>query len=207
MNYTEITNAAKAYSDREDTAVEINLDIFIIMAESRINRILKTREQSTRVYSPIVSEQEYYTLPPDYAGMRNIQINSSDPGATVKSCPMSYISPDQFDAIRSSGKSGIFYTVIASQIQIYPLQESGMTLEIVYYQKVPNLNSTDSTNWLSNGHPDIYLSGILSEIEAFVKNYELSKSWDAKMSRSIDELKESDITETWSGSPMVTRVE
>lgn len=206
MNYTELVTAAKAYADRNDIEVTNNIDTFIIMAESRINRILKTREQSTRVYSPTITDQEYYTLPPDYSGMRNIQLNESDPGSAVTACPMYYISPEQFDTIRSSGRSGLFYTIIAGQIQIYPLQETGLTLEIVYYQTVPNLNAVDTTNWLALNHPDIYLSGMLSEIEAFVKNYEVSKAWDSKMSRSIEELSQSDITETWSGSSMVTRV-
>lgn len=208
MTYTELVAAAKAYADRQDVEVDANIDIFILMAEARINRILKTREQSTRVYAPAVTGQEYYTLPPDYSGMRNIQLNDGDPGSDVSARTMSYLSPEQFDTQRSKAYGGkLYYTIIAGQIQIYPLQETGSTFEIVYWQNVPNLNATDSTNWLSIGHPDIYLSGIISEIESFVKNYEVSKAWDAKMSRSIGELEQSDVIENWSGSTLTTRVE
>ena len=76
MNYTDLVGAARAYADREDADVGNNMDIFIIMAEARMNRLLKTREQSTRAYVATVDDQEYYSLPPDYAGMRDIQLNS-----------------------------------------------------------------------------------------------------------------------------------
>jgi hypothetical protein len=207
MNYTELVAASKAYADRNDVEVADNIDIFILMAESRINRILKTREQSTRIYTPTIADQEYYTLPPDYVGMRNIQLNDGEPGSTVKVTPMCLLSPEQFDVQKSITYSNtIYYSIINSQIQMYPLQEAGLTIEIVYFQKVPSLTSEFPTNWLADSHPDIYLSGILSQIEAFTKNYDVSKAWDSSMSRGILELETTDVAEKWAGSSMVTRV-
>tara|TARA_R110000744_G_C19370310_1_gene562421 strand:+ start:7286 stop:7912 length:627 start_codon:yes stop_codon:yes gene_type:complete len=205
MNHTELVTAAKAYADRQDIEVSQNLDTFILMTEARINRVLKTREQSTRIYTPTIKDQEYYTLPPDYSGMRNIQLNVGEPSSTNDVISMHFVTPEQIDCKRSSSSGEVVYTIVNNQIQIYPLQDVGLTIEIVYYQKVPNLNSVNSTNWLSDSHPDIYLSGVVSQIEAFVKNYEISSSWDDRMSRSIDELEVSDISERWSGAPMVMR--
>ena len=207
MTYTELVAAAKLYADRQDIEVNDSMDIFILMAEARVNRVLKTREQSTRAYTLTIEDKEYYPLPPDYSGMRDVQINSDLPTEEHKNTKLSYISPELFNTVRGKPYCGSsYYCVIANQIQIFPLQEEGKTIEMVYWQKVPNLNLTDSTNWLSESHPDIYLAGIVAEIEIFAKNYDVASKWDSKMSRSISELDESDVKENWSGSQLVTRI-
>jgi hypothetical protein len=206
MTYTELVAAARAYADRQDIEVDANIDIFILMAEARMNRVLKTREQSARTITPTVDNQEYYSLPPDYRGMRDIQLNSSSIESESTTTGFTYLNPYQFNSKQDSIYGGtLYYTIIANQIQIYPCQEAGKNIEIVYFQKVPPLGEDNSDNWMSSEHPDIYLAGIVAEIESFVKNYEVAKSWDSKMSRSIEELETSDVEERWSGSPLSMR--
>ena len=52
MNYGEILEAAFSYSDRTDseTTASANVKAFTEQAEARINRLLKTRKQSTLVF-------------------------------------------------------------------------------------------------------------------------------------------------------------
>jgi len=206
MNYTELVDASKAYADRQDIEVSSNMDVFIAMGEGRINRLLKTREQSCRAYIITVDGQEYYSLPSDYVGMRNIQLNSGSPASSHKVTPYHYTSPEHMDHIRQNVSSGkLYYTVIANQIHVYPCLASGQTIEIVYYQKVPMLTSSAVTNWLSINHPDAYLAAICAEISLFVKDYEVAQLWDVRLTRSIDELKDSDVEERWAGSSMTIR--
>ena len=211
MNYTQIVNASKGYADREDIEVSESMPIFVAMAEARMNRVLKTREQSTRAYTPTLGSTEFYPLPPDYAGMRDVQVSSSLPSdKTASTFKMSYVSPETFNTDSPNLNGGqYFYTVIANQIQIYPLIQSGFIIEMAYWQKVPplTLDAGCDTNWMSTSHPDIYLAGIVAEIESFAKNYQVAGQWDEKMTRSINELKESDIKENWSGSQLVMRCE
>lgn len=207
MNYTELVAAAKAYADRLDVEVNDNMDIFITMAESRINRVLKTREQTARAYAPTVDDQEFYSLPPDYAGMRHVKLNSALPNADHTETQLNLLSPEQFAIRRDHQYCGTnFYCVLANQIEIYPVQAGGLSLEMTYYQKVPTLSLNNLTNWMSDSHPDIYLAGITAEIEIFAKNYEVGKAWDDRMSRAIDELDNIDEVERWSGQALVTRL-
>lgn len=207
MNYQELVAAAKAFADRNDVEVSDNIDTFIILVEAKINRLLKTREQTARVYTPTVTDSEYYGLPVDFAGMRDIQLNSALPTVGHKVTRCEYATPEQMNVKKGQPFCGVlYYTVIGSQIQVYPTQEAGGSLEIVYYQKVPNLNNVDSENWLSISHPDIYVSGITAEIEIFAKNYDAGKLWYDRMSIAVDEIKGSNETETWSGSSLVMKV-
>lgn len=208
MTYEELIAAAKSYADRNDIEVADNVDIFIKMAEARMNRVLKTRKQSARVYTPTVTGQEYYSFPPDYAGMRDLQLNCGSPGSDVKSIPFSYINPELLNSKRGQNSSELYYTVISNQLQIFPVQAAGSTLEICYYQKVQPLTSEEgeTTNWMSLDNPDIYLSGIVAEIELFAKNYEVAQLWDTRMTRAIEELESTNEKEVWSGSQLITRL-
>ena len=207
MNYNELVAASKAYADRQDIEVANNMDMFILMAEARINRVLKTREQTARAYAPTQADDEYYSLPDDYAGMRDVQLNSDLPNTVHTQDQFNYLNPEQMNIRRGQAYCGkLYYTIIDRQIQIYPMQDAGLSIEMVYYQKVQNLSETNLTNWMSKSHPDIYLSGITAEIETFAKNYEVAKGWDERMSRAISELDKADETERWSGQPLVVRL-
>lgn len=206
MNYVELVDAAKAYADRQDAEVSDNIGIFFFMAEARINRLLKTREQSTREYIATEDGEEYYDLPDDYAGMRNIQLDSDLPPSDHSVTPFSYLQPEAMDHIRQREYGGIlYYTVIANKIQVYPCISEGNYIELVYYQKVPPLSNNNKNNWISDHHPDIYLSGLCAEISVFVKDYVIGEAWDARMTRAIEELDMSDETERWSGSQLMIR--
>ena len=177
------------------------------MAEARINRVLKTREQTARAYAPTQQDDEYYSLPEDYAGMRDVQLNSDLPQAEHKQSQLHYLNPEQMNIRRGQAYCGkLYYTVIDKQIQIYPAQDAGLSIEMVYYQRVPNLSLTTLVNWMSESHPDIYLAGITAEIETFAKNYDVAKGWDDRMSRAINELEKADEIERWSGQPLVVRI-
>lgn len=205
MNYTELVNTAKLYADRQDVEVDSQIDIFISLAEARINRLLRTREQSKRAFTKVTDNQEYYSLPPDYSGMRSIRINSPSGSSTSRSYKM--LTPELFDIERGRPFSGeYFYCIISNQFQIYPVESGNKDIELTYYQKVPNIAPDATNNWLSDEHPDIYVSGVVAEIELFVKNYEVAKLWHDRMSLAIDELDNLDFVERWSGTPMETRV-
>ena len=207
MNYEEIVAASKAFADRQDVEVSSNIDTFIILVEAKINRVLKTRMQSTRAFTPTVTDREYYPLPVDFAGMRDIQLNSDSPLNKHTVAQYNQMTPAQMNEQRSLPFAGShYYCITAKELQIYPCQESGKTIEMVYFQKVPNLNADADTNWLSDSHPDIYLAGMMAEIEAFAKNYDASKLWYARLEMAIAELDNSDTEERWSGGPLQMRL-
>lgn len=208
VTYDEIVNAATAYSDRYDIDVKSNMQIFIIMAEARINRVLKVREQTHRIYTPTVEGKEYYTLPHEFNGMRSIQFNHGGVDDGSLPVPLNYVTPEVITRMQHSeyDEQLQYYTIINNQIQLHKTLPGKGTLEMVFYRKVPPLNKDNAINWMSADHPDIYLAGVIAEIETFVKNYEVAQGWDAKMSRSIDELADNDISARWTGAPLAMRL-
>lgn len=218
MDYTEITDAGRAYADRvNDPEIEANLDIFLRLGEARLSRLLKVRKASVRATLIVNSASEYYALPTDFGGMRDVQVNTQSNG-TSKKKTLSLLNPEQFElkAQETSNNDLRYYNIIAEQIRITSPGDNE-TLEIAYYQRIPQLTSQvedivnnlkdETNNWVSIDHPDIYLSLLMFEIELFTKNYEAADGWESRLMKAIDDLKVTDSDERWSGTPMTTRTD
>jgi len=203
MNYTEIKALALSYADREDAEVSDRLDDFISIVESRINRVLGVRKMVTRSQTTTIKDQEYYGLPADFSGIRDIEM--FDILAPKSRSTLKYLSPEQMNSIADLSTDFVYYTIIADQFQISPTQD-GKILEIVYYQNLPPLTDVSPENWLTFYAPDAYVFGILTEINAFVKDKETANLWDTRFKETIDNLSNKDDTERWSGTAMQTRI-
>lgn len=198
MNYTEITELALSYADRGDAEVSGKIDSFLRIVEARINRKLKTMDMSTRLSIPTVTDQEYYDLPVDFGGLREIKHESSGLDTTLH-----YATPQALDGLQGfSNTAKTYYTIVGNQIRISPTIETGTNIEIVYYQRVPQLTGTATTNWLSNYNEDCYVFGLLVEISSFVKDAEAKAIWDDRFKETISDMDLLDATNKWSGSPM-----
>lgn len=204
MTYAEIIAAVKAYSDRYDTDVDNQISTFIIFSEARINRRLRIREMSTRYSIPTVTDkaEDQYALPTDFLAIRNIFLLNSTDKQT-----MTLITPQEInDAQALSGLGGgYYYAIIENMLQISPKQDTGSTIEMAYYQRVPPLTSINTTNWMSLIHPDVYLSAMMGEVEAFLKNKEGADAWFNRCKIAINEIDLSAAEDTWSGPVLAMR--
>jgi hypothetical protein len=210
MTYDEIVNISLSYADRTDTAVTSRIDLFMRVVESRINRLLVIEDMSVRYQFPEPNPANgRYDLPVDFSAVQDIAIvGLVDP--TYRKT-LSLINPEQMNTATSNvnvdSSLKHFYQVLGKQLIIQPPVIDGTyALEIVYYGNIIPLTSTAATNWLSTNHPDLYINGILTEINAFVKDAEASALWDARFKQVIAELEEADTVLVFSGTPLQTRV-
>ena len=213
MDYDDIKTLSLSYADRQDSEVVDRFDNFLRLVEARVNRVLKVSNMSIRSTLDIVPDQEYYGLPADFGGFRDIQINSAP---TVDNAQnrrtLKYLNPEQMNHRASSQNSGfgpirgqVYYTLVAQQIQIFPPQDSGV-MEIVYYQKLVPLSVANPENWMSTFNPDGYIFGSLVEISSFVKDGEAASLWDGRFMTVLSEIEEEDGKARWSGTPLEVKV-
>lgn len=199
MNYSEIIQASLGYADRKDNKVSDQMDTFIGIVESRMNRHLTVSEQSVR--TRITPKNEYIGLPNDFKAIRELEIYSEDgPRVTIRP-----LNPEQLNLHKTFSGEDPKYVIIADQLQLVPSQID-KAIEMVYYQKVPNLNSTDNVNWVSQDYPDCYIFGLLVEINSFIKDANATKLWNERFMNVIEELISSDSMDRWSGTPMTVQV-
>lgn len=201
MNYTEIKQLALGYADRQDTEVVQNIDNFIRITESRINQRLKVQKMAVRSLMLTIQGQEYYGLPPDFNGMRDIEYTMEDSQERVT---LEYISPKQANDYNNRYDNVRAYTIIADQLQIISAPANGI-VEIVYYKKLPPLTTSDSENWVSAEYPELYTYGILVEISSFVKDVAAVQMWESRFQGVLDSMTYDDSITRWSGTTLKVR--
>ena len=150
MNYKEIVDAAKAYTDRYDEELASAMLAFTRVVEGKINNALRTGDQSVRAQIWLEREQEYYTLPCDWGGARDVEIlhEGRQHGRTLV-----YLAPEEMNKLKRERDSSVrgrhyFYTIIAGQIQVAP-PTVNERLVIVFYQRLPQLEGDCDCNWLT----------------------------------------------------------
>lgn len=203
MNYSEIVDLALGYADRQDTEVTSRIDLFIKVAEARINRTLMTLDMSCRAKTPMASTTEYYPLPSNYSVMRSIKV--IDETNSASRVTLLQVNPEQMANLVNNGETQFpCYTVISGNIHVQPFYDSTHSLEIDYFQTLPPLSTGITTNWLSESNPDAYVFGVLVEINSFVKDAEASTLWDQRFQQAMSEITLNDAKSTWSGTSLTT---
>ena len=128
---------------------------------------LRCREMEAA--SSITPDATAYTvaIPTDYLEYRSVVELAS-----IRR-PLQYITADQaeqlFPVRTGGGLASHFY--IAGEF-IYPLPRTTNVIELTYYQKIPSLTSTNTTNWLLDNNASIYLRGTLMMAADFIKDNE-----------------------------------
>ena len=208
MNYKEIVDAAKAYTDRYDEELASAMPAFTRVIEGKINNALRTGDQSVRAQIWLERDQEYYTLPCDWGGARDVEIlhEGQQHGRTLV-----YLAPEEMNKLKRERDSLVrgrhnYYTIIAGQIQVAPPTDNER-LEIVYYQRLPELNNDTDTNWLTEKNPDAYIFGLCTEISAFAKDDMAFAAYQQRFMDSLIDITQEDQVTRWSGPALRVQVE
>ena len=205
MKYAEIIDLALKYADRQDNEVIERMDLFLRIVESRINRALQVQKQAIRTILHTKTDQEYYGLPADFAGLRDVEIRPlTEPN---KRTTLAYFAPEKMNELAGIDDSEVRYTIVADQIHIVPPQTQKV-LEIVYYRNVPPLTADKDhlENWVSVYNPDLYLFGLMVEINAFTKDANTTQLWDMRFREVLKEIDKDDSKTRWSGTPLQIRM-
>ena len=195
-SYSTLQTAVANWLDRDDLTDRI--PEFISLAEARFNRDLRIRAMETKQTASTVAAQRNYALPTGYLQMRNFQVNVTPVRV------LEYVTPEIYDRLYGSTANGIpvYYTLLANEIQLGPIPDSVMTLEMPFYKTFDALSPTTTTNWVLANAPDVYLYAALMEAEAFLVNDARLPTWSAGYQRAIESLQFADAQDRHSGSAM-----
>jgi hypothetical protein len=181
---------------------------FTRVVEAKINNALRTGDQSVRSQIWLKRDEEYYSLPCDWGGARDVELlhPGQQHGRTLV-----YLAPEQMNELPRNRDSSFdskhnYYTIIAGQIQIAPPTDN-QVLEVVYYQRLPELNEDGDTNWLTEKNPDAYIFGLCTEISAFAKDAMLFESYKMRFSEALMDITQEDQVTRWSGPALRVQLE
>lgn len=149
--YSELQTVLADWLNRADLNQQI--PDFIALAESTLNDVLRTSHMVSSATSAIANSR--VTLPSDALEVVYVQV-SSTPGE-----PLEQITPQQLVMLRrsrtKSAASPKFFAVVGRDMLVTPTPASATSLDIDYYQKIPALSASNTSNWLLEEAPHIYL--------------------------------------------------
>jgi hypothetical protein len=197
--YAELQAAVASWCHRTgDTDFEALVPDWIALLEAQLSARIKGRSMEARTSLSCVAANAYVTLPTDVMEVRRLIISSTDPKRVLK-----YVSPEEIttDYPHDSGEP-VVYTVIGGSLQLAPIPDSTYTLELAYFQKIPALSDSNTTNWLLTSHPNIYLYGTLAQVQPYVMDDGRFAMYQQLYADAVQAL---NLTDWYSGSTMSVR--
>jgi hypothetical protein len=174
--YAELRAEVAEWLQRSDLSARI--PVFVEMATARFNRELRAPEMETLVTT--AADAEYTDLPADFLQIRSIETNGDR---------MEYLAPEEFQAYvaKTSTPAVPVYTIADMSLRIYPAPTVAgtLTLKVLYYARIPELDSPGDTSWLLDAHPDVYLFGSLVEAAGFLHDDARMAVWDSRLQQAM----------------------
>lgn len=175
MNYTELTQAIKDYTENYETTFVDTIPTFIRQAENRIVRSVLIPEFRKNSLGNMTSGNRYLARPSDFLSAFSIAVIKDDgeyvylydkdmnfmreayPDPSVTGVPKYYA---QFAGDSTVSASGSFL--------VGPTPDADYQVELQYYYDPPSIVDS-STSWLGDNAPAALLYGTLIEAYTFMK--------------------------------------
>jgi len=149
--YSDLQQTIADWLNRAD--LDQQIPDFIQLAESTLNDVLRS---SYMVSSATVSlSSGRATLPTDALEIIYTQVEDTP------SQPLEQITPQQLVMLRRARTRAAaapkFYAVIGREIAVTPSPDSAVSLDVDYYEQIPALSDVNTSNWLLDEAPHVYL--------------------------------------------------
>ncbi len=189
-SFSNIKAAVQEWMDRSDVAGRA--DDFITLAEGHFNLELRCREMVT-TSADNTPTSGAITLPTDFVQMVRV-VEQTSPRREL-----SYI-PAQTADRNYDNTAGVSseYTIIGTTLKTYPL--SSNDLELTYYQQIPALSDSNTTNWLLDKYPNIYLATSIMEAARYFRDEEEYRTQAQRVGGMIQRLNSDHVSGVFSAS-------
>ena len=209
MNYTEIVDTSLSYADRQDTETIAKIDMFLRIVEARINRFLSTQKMLVSVALPLVTDQINYQLPNDFQSIHNCYFKNTA-NESIRN-PLQLVTPEEYNVYLNTSTAINHFIVMGGDIKIdYKPTATDVTeweLVLKYFSRLVPLSTAVDTNWISEVNPDCYIFGLITEINAFVKDAASTQFWNERFTAALNEIKVQDTDYKWNDGPLFTRID
>lgn len=196
--YNELLTAAANWSGRSDLTSRI--PEFITLAESKINRKLRTLDMETKNASFSITG-EYVAVPTNFAGVKTFYLNTT-PKQNLEFMP----DDSQTGYFGSASAKPRYYSIQGSNFRFGPAPDGTYSATLVYYLKVPALTASNTTNWLLTSHPDAYVYGVMAELAGFAQDWAAADKWVNAMYGVLEEVAGNSNRDRWGGNSMAVRL-
>lgn len=182
VTYAQLQTSIADYLNRSDISATTVRD-FITLAESKINRSARLRDQETTTVITMTTTGAFNSLPSGFIDIIDAYYNSDD-------VRLVQVSADKLGAVRSGTSSGQpRYFTISNRLDYEVTPAVAYTWTLKYWKKWDLATNTVTTQLLID-HPGAYLYAALAEAEAWLKNDPRIVTWKAMANEALQEIED-----------------
>ena len=191
MTYDSLFENIQSYLERTDTATIEKIPLFIMLAEQVIASEIKFLGNLTVSQSAMVSNQSIIAKPVRWHKTVSMNVTVDGERNPVLLRKYEYLReywPD--DSKTDIPKFYCDYNY--NNWLIAPTPNTNYNFEVLYYERVQPLDSTNQTNWFTVYAPQALLYGSLLQSMPYLKNDDRLPMWQAQYTAIMQTLKSED---------------
>lgn len=181
-SYSTLKSSIADWLNRDDLTSVI--PDFISLAEAQIERKVPTQKMVKRANATI--DTPFSALPADFVSAKSLVLTSTAPVQ-----PLVFLSEDELDAkkwtYRTTGKP-VYFALIGNQIEVLPAPDTGYTAELTYVATLAKLSDSNTSNWVLERHPDVYLYGSLLQAAPYLRDDERVALWTTLYGQALEDM-------------------
>lgn len=189
-SFSDLKAAMRDYLGIGDgSSYATNLDTAIAFAEARFNATLRNRRQLTSATLTVDANGEA-DVPTDYAGFARCKTTYGGGTVDLEEVSAEWMD-DEFPLL--NGGAPKYVAIDGDTFRFRPVPSDSVTLR--YYAEIPALSDSNTSNWLLELQPSLYLAAALYEHSLLFDDPDGAQRFAAMMADQVGILAERDIAE------------
>jgi hypothetical protein len=192
MTYDSLVADISSYLERTDTATVAKIPTFIMLAEQVIASQIKFLGNLTPMTSTMTTSQPIIDKPARWHKTVSMNVTVAGEKRPVLLRKYEYLreywpNPTETDVPAYYADYDYTHWLVA------PTPDDDYVFEVLYYERIQPLDSSNQTNWFTIYAPQALLYGTLLQAMPFLKNDERIPMWQAQYDAIMQTLKQEDI--------------
>jgi len=194
FTYDNLTTTIYQYLERNDTAVVNQVPVAISLCEYEIAQQIKTLGQLNVAESTLTVGNP--VIPKPARWRKTVSMKYTDASGNKQPIFLrKYEYLTSYWTNSSNTAPPIYYADYDyDHWYIAPTPDQSYAFEVLFYERILPLSSTNQTNWLTQNAPNALLFGTLLQMTPFLKNDARIPTWQQMYQNALNMLKSEDIT-------------
>jgi hypothetical protein len=180
--YSELKTSVANWLNRDDLTSVV--PDFITLAEADMNRKIRHWRQEKRSTAEI--DTQYSAIPADFAEAIRFYL-TADNTSPLELISQSEMVDQRYQSADTSGKPR-YYAITAGEIEVFPTPDGTYDAELYYYSRIAELSDSNTSNWVLEYFPDVYLYGALMHSSPYLKDDARVTVWASLYQAGIDAI-------------------
>ena len=206
MTYDELKTNIASFLNRSDLTTQI--PDFIALAEADFNAKLRIRQMEQ--IDTITIDAESVSVPTGFISVRSLYILLSSNKYVLE-----YITPHNMFEVKAGSTAGRprVYTIESDNetesLRFGPSPDTSYTGYLSYYKSFGALSDSNTTNYILNKHPGIYLYGSLYHAANFLGGIDPNQvqQWLQMYISAMERCENNDRQDSYGGAPVTQRTD